>query len=166
MRRLAAVFGVAGARDALLGERPLVPLLLTLLLGGLITVMLTEAHLAGAAGLAPWLTPSPLPPLSPVQTGKLLVYAGLAALVSGSLLLVRKAVRLPADRRLTAGFAWLLLPGGGLFVGLDLAFALGFQSSWIDRAEHVVEWAVLGGCVLLLGHRLLRRGGTNSRPRG
>lgn|GEM_PF-2477149 len=154
------------ARRALHGERPLVPLLLALLLGGLITVLPSGAHLAGAAGLAPRFTPSPLPPASLAQTGKLLVYAGLAALTAGSLLLVGRAARLPADRRLTTRFALLLLPGGGLSVGLDLAPAFGFQAAWIGAAEDAAKWSVLGGCAWLLGRRLIaHRHRTPSRPR-
>lgn len=142
------------------------PLALALLLGCLVAVMLSGAHLASAAGLAPWLTPSPWPPASPAQTGKLLVYAGLAAGIAGSLLLIRQAARLPTDRRLVAGFAWLLLPGGGLYVGLDLAPAFGFQAAWTDRAENVVQWAILGGCGLLLGDRLRQRDRARRSPDG
>lgn len=160
-QRLAAAAGPQAADAAPLAagdrEPPLVPLCLALLLGGLVLVMATGAHLTGAAGLAPWLTPSPLPAGSPTQAGKLVVHAGLAIVTAGSLLLVRQAARRPDDRRLTARFAWLLLAGGGLYVGLDLAPALGLRSPWIGLAEATVKWAVLGGCGLLLAHRLRRR---------
>ena len=142
------------------------PLALALLLVCLVAVMLSGAHLASAVGLAPWLTPSPLPPASPTQTGKLLFYAGLAAAIAGSLLLIRQTARLPTERRLVARFAWLLLPGGGLYVGLDLAPAFGFQAAWLGRAENVAQWAILGGCGLLLGHRLLQRYRPEPDPRG
>jgi hypothetical protein len=169
-RLAAAAEGLAAAEApaaAPWGEHLSVPLALTLLLGCLLTVLLSGAHLASAAGLAPWLTPSPLPPSSPAQTGKLLVYAALAALIVGSLLLIRQGAELPADRKLTARFAWLLLPGGGLYVGLDLAPAFGLEAAWIGPAETALEGAVLGGCGLLLGLRLLQRGdGGGAERRG
>jgi hypothetical protein len=132
-----------------------VPVSLGFLLGCLVAVTLTGAHLAAAVGLAVWLTPSPLPPASPAQVGKLGVYVGLAALASCTLLLVRQAARLSADRRLIATFACLLLPGGGLYVVLDLAPAFGFETVWLGPAEQLVKWGVLCGCGLLVGRRLL-----------
>ena len=134
--------------------------MLALLLGGLLWVMLSGAHLASASRLAPWLDPSPVRALSPSQTGMLLVFAALAALTGGILLLLRHWPQVAADRALTTRFAWLLLPGGGLVAVLGLGQVFGLDPPRLARAEEVVKWAVFGGCGALLGWRLLdERGG-------
>ena len=137
------------------GWLPPVPLVLALLLCGLLLVMLSGAHLASAARLTPWLEPSPLPALSPAQTGKLVVLAGLAALTGGILLLLGQWPQTAADRKLRARFAWLLLPGGGLVAGLELAQILALDWPGLQRAEEVGKWAVFAGCGAILGWRLL-----------
>lgn len=128
--------------------------------------MLSGAHLASAARLAPWLDPSPVRALSSSQTGKLLVFAGLAALAGGILLLLRQWPQVDADLTLTTRFAWLLLPGGGLVVVLDLAQVFGLDQPRLAPTEEVVKWAVFGGCGALIGWRLLSERGGRPPDRG
>lgn len=134
----------------------LVPLLLTLLLCLLLGVTLSGAHLAGAAGLAPWFATSPLPALSPAQAAKLVVLARLAAIVGGFLLVLGHGARSTADRALVIGFAWLLLLGGALVAVLDITPAL-LGVAWpnLVRVEQLLKWAIFGCCALLLARRVL-----------